>query len=107
MLGLRPPGLEFRILWLEDSVISFISPSSGGSPGPVHVHKGGLKPDSFYFYIAYICTLGIQLFYKIMTYNRLSLQSSFIHFELIQNIIRADISNVLMWDRDGDDNALH
>ena len=34
-LGLRPPGLEFRILCLEDSVISFISPSSGGSPGPV------------------------------------------------------------------------
>ena len=36
MLGLRPPGLEFRILCLEDSVISFISPSSGGSPGPVY-----------------------------------------------------------------------
>ena len=35
VLGLRPPGLEFRILRLEDSVISFISPSSGGSPGPV------------------------------------------------------------------------
>ena len=35
MLGLRPPGLEFRILCLEDSVISIISPSSGGSPGPV------------------------------------------------------------------------
>ena len=35
VLGLRPPGLEFRILCLEDSVISFISPSSGGSPGPV------------------------------------------------------------------------
>ena len=35
VLGLRPPGLEFRILCLEDSVISVISPSSGGSPGPV------------------------------------------------------------------------
>ena len=35
LLGLRPPGLEFRILCLEDSVISIISPSSGGSPGPV------------------------------------------------------------------------
>ena len=34
VLGLRPPGLEFRILCLEDSVISIISPSSGGSPGP-------------------------------------------------------------------------
>ena len=32
VLGLRPPGLEFRILCLEDSVISS---SSGGSPGPV------------------------------------------------------------------------
>ena len=31
----RPPGLEFRILCLEDSVISIISTSSGGSPGPV------------------------------------------------------------------------
>ena len=35
VLGLRPPGLKFRILCLEDSVISIISPSSGGSPGPV------------------------------------------------------------------------
>ena len=35
VLGLRPPGLEFRILCLEESVISIISPSSGGSPGPV------------------------------------------------------------------------
>ena len=34
MLGLRPPGLEFRIMFLGGSVISFISPSSGGSPGP-------------------------------------------------------------------------
>ena len=35
VLGLRPPGPEFRILCLEGSVISIISPSSGGSPGPV------------------------------------------------------------------------
>ena len=35
VLGLRPPGLEFRILCLEGSVTSFISPSSGCSPGPV------------------------------------------------------------------------
>ena len=52
LLGLRPPGLEFRILCLEDSVISIISQSSGGSPGPVefslYVHKGGIKPDSFH-----------------------------------------------------------
>ena len=32
---LRPPGLKFRILCLEDSVISFISPSSGDSLDPV------------------------------------------------------------------------
>ena len=35
MLDLISPGIEFRILCLEDSVISFISPSLGGSPGPV------------------------------------------------------------------------
>ena len=35
VLDLRPSGLEFQILCLEDSVISIISPSSGGSPGPV------------------------------------------------------------------------
>ena len=35
VLDLRPPGLQFRILCLEDGVISIISPSSGGSPGPV------------------------------------------------------------------------
>ena len=35
VLYLKPPGLEFRIRCLEDSVISIISPSSGGSPGPV------------------------------------------------------------------------
>ena len=35
VLGLRPPVLKFRIMCLEDSVISIISPSSGGSPGPV------------------------------------------------------------------------
>ena len=49
MLGLRPPGLEFRILCLENSVISIISPSSGGSQFSLCVHKGGLKPDSFHF----------------------------------------------------------
>ena len=35
VLSLRPPGLESRILCLEDSVISIISSSSGGSPCPV------------------------------------------------------------------------
>ena len=35
VLGLRPPGLEFRIMCLDHSVISFMSPSSASSPGPV------------------------------------------------------------------------
>ena len=35
VLSLGPVGLEFRILCLEGSVISFISPSSRGPPGPV------------------------------------------------------------------------
>ena len=35
VLGLRSPGLEFRILCLEGNVILFISPSSRGSPGPI------------------------------------------------------------------------
>ena len=35
VLGLRAPGREFRILCLDDSLISIISPSSGGSPGPI------------------------------------------------------------------------
>ena len=34
VLGLEPPWLEFRIMCLEGSVISFISPSSGGSLDP-------------------------------------------------------------------------
>ena len=55
MLGLRQPGLEFRILCLKDSVIS----QSSHHPREVvlaqfslYVHKGGLKPDSFHFIIA-------------------------------------------------------
>ena len=35
VLGLKPPGLEFRIMCLEGSVILFISPSSDDSHGPV------------------------------------------------------------------------
>ena len=31
---LIPPGLEFRVLCLKGSVISFTSPSSRDSPGP-------------------------------------------------------------------------
>ena len=36
VLSLRSPGLEFRILSLDGNVISFISPSSGSSPGPAY-----------------------------------------------------------------------
>ena len=35
VFGFGLPGLEIRSLCLKDSVISFISPSSVGSPGPV------------------------------------------------------------------------
>ena len=53
VFGLRPPGHAFRILCLEDSVISIISPSSGGSLAQfsLYVHKGGLKPDLFHLKI--------------------------------------------------------
>ena len=51
MLGLRPPGLEFRILCLKT-----VSSQSSHHPQEVllaqfslYVHKGGLKPDSFHF----------------------------------------------------------
>ena len=36
VLGLRPPGHEFRVLFVESSVIPFISPSPEYSPGPVY-----------------------------------------------------------------------
>ena len=53
VLGFRPPGLEFRILRLEDSDISFISPSSGGflAQFSLYVHKGGLSPIYFISYL--------------------------------------------------------
>ena len=49
VIGLRLPGLEFRSVCLEGSVISL---SSGGSllaQFSLYVHKGGLKPHSFHF----------------------------------------------------------
>ena len=46
VFDLRPPGLEFRIICLEVSVISFISPFSGGLAYN-YVFKGGLKLHSF------------------------------------------------------------
>ena len=47
MLGLILPGLEFRMLCLEGSVIS----PPQDSPGPVyqHVHEGGLKSIHFIY----------------------------------------------------------
>ena len=35
VIGLKPPGIKFRIMCLEGSVISFIPQSSKCSPGPV------------------------------------------------------------------------
>ena len=61
VLGLRPPGLEFRVLCLENSVISIISPSSGGSPGPslaymcTKVAKARLIPFSWGVYPGLDC----------------------------------------------------
>ena len=52
VLGLRPPGLEF-----ESCVWRTVSSQSSHHPQEVllaqfslYVHKGGLKPDSFYFF---------------------------------------------------------
>ena len=54
VLGLRSPGLLFRILCLEGSVIPFITPSSGRSPGPFKPRCEQMWPTapfiSFYFY---------------------------------------------------------
>ena len=62
LLGLRPPGLKFRILCLESSVFSFISPSSAGYPAKfsLYVHKGGLKSHLFHF----ICRLFVNAISK-------------------------------------------
>ena len=53
VLGYRPPGFEFRILYLEGKVISPTSPSSGGSPGPIYpvCALSGLKLNSFHFHV--------------------------------------------------------
>ena len=50
--GIRPLGFEFRIMCLEGSVISLISPSSGGSQFSLYVRKSGLKPDSFHLFVS-------------------------------------------------------
>ena len=60
VLGLRPPGLEFRILWLEGSVISFISPPSGGSPGPAQPICAHMWPNTPLFIILFTITLPCE-----------------------------------------------
>ena len=46
VLALRPPGLEFRILCLEGSIISFIAPSSLSSPRPVWTSCAHMWPET-------------------------------------------------------------
>ena len=51
MLDLRPPGLELRIMCLEETVSSHSSHHSQEvllAQFSLYVHKGGLKPDSFH-----------------------------------------------------------
>ena len=64
VLGLRPPGLEFRILCLEGSVILIISPSSGGSPGPQRWPKARFisfpRPSSSTFSCQFILCIYIH-----------------------------------------------
>ena len=61
VLGLRPPGLEFRILCLEYSVIPFISPSLGGSPGPVQPICAQRWPKArFISFLPHFVTLEIE-----------------------------------------------
>ena len=66
VLGLRPPGLEFRILCLEDSVISIISPCSGGSPGPSLAYRCGKHPNILLMPVNY--TLCSQHFQSILCF---------------------------------------
>ena len=59
VLSLRPPGLRVRIPCLEDSVITFISPSNPPevllAQFRLYVHKASLKPHSFIsFHFSYI-----------------------------------------------------
>ena len=66
MVGLRPLGLEFRILCMEDNAISFISPPLDAylAQLSLYVHKGGLKPNSFHLnthYIPHNCVLTVVL----------------------------------------------
>ena len=53
MVDLRPPRFEFRIMYLEDSVISLTSPISGGSLCPIKPVCAQTRPKarsiSFFF----------------------------------------------------------
>ena len=50
VLGLRPPGLEFRILCLEDTQSSHHPQAVILAQFSLSVHKSGLKPDSFHLF---------------------------------------------------------
>ena len=53
MLGLRPPGLKFRIMCTEGGVISFILPQKAQlAQFSLYVHKSGLKPIHFTIFLA-------------------------------------------------------
>ena len=60
VLGLRQPGLEFRTLCLEGSVISSISPFSAVllAQFSLYVHESRLKPHSFISFQGTLPTLG-------------------------------------------------
>ena len=53
VLGLRPPGVEFRILCLKGIAISFISPSSGDSLGSVKPICAQRCPKAPFIQVAY------------------------------------------------------
>ena len=58
VLDLRPPGFEFWILCSEDSVISIITPSSGGSPGPVYPICAQRWPKARFISFHLICCVA-------------------------------------------------
>ena len=72
VLGIRPPGLEFRVLCLQGSVISFISLSSVVllAQFSLYLHKCGLKPHLFIF-ISFIYTLFCIYYVYVATYSHL------------------------------------
>ena len=96
MLGLRPPGLEFRVLCLEDNVISIISPSSGGSLGqalPICAHFFKRTPwddISFGFnpLIADTAYIRVFIFYSHIKYPILNM------FKIKCDINQQDLNSV-------------